>query len=85
MLNKALHERTAKRNHQVAVENLAQSLNRSIEGINSLYAVVLKRYTQTARIKYFLSALVTKRVKELLKDTTPPTELEGRRNHRSEL
>ncbi len=85
MNRRTLFEHTAERNHQAAVENLAKSLNRSVEGVNSLYAVVLSRFAKTARIKFFLSALVTKRVKELLKDTTPPLDLEGRRVHRSEL
>jgi len=80
-----LQDRTSERHHQVAVENLAQSLNRSKEGVNILYEMVLRHYTRRARIKYFLSALVVKRVKELLKDETLPTDIEGRRNRSREL
>ncbi len=80
-----LQERTAERHHQVAVENLAQSMNRSIEGMNVLYAMVLRHYSRAARIKQFLSPLVVKRVKELMRDETLPTDIEGRRNRSREL
>jgi hypothetical protein len=69
------------RYHRTAVENLAQNLDHSVEGVNSLYKIVLTRYKRTARIKDFLSPLVTKRVKELLKDDTPLSDIEGRRSH----
>lgn len=73
------------RNHQLAVENLAQSLNKPKERVETLYQMVLRHYSRGARIKYFLSALVSKRVKDLLRDTTPPTDVESRRGHTREL
>jgi isochorismate synthase EntC len=73
------------RYHRTVVENLAQNLDRSVEGVNTLYKIVLTRYKRTARIKDFLSPLVAKRVKELLKDDTPLSDIEGRRSHSSVL
>jgi hypothetical protein len=73
------------RHHQIAVENLAQSLNRPTERVTTLYQMVLRHYSRTARIKYFLSALVSKRVKDLLRDTTPTADIESRRGHSREL
>ena len=73
------------RHHQIAVENLAQSLNRPKECVTTLYQMVLRHYTRTARIKYFLSALVSKRVKDVLRDTTPTPDVECRRGHSREL
>ena len=73
------------RQHQLAVENLAQTLNRSIDSVNTIYQMVLRHYKTQARIKYFLSPLVTKRVKEVLRDTTPPPDIDGRRSRSGEL
>ena len=56
------------RHHEIAVENLAQSLKRPKERVTTIYQMVLRHYSRTARIKYFLSALVSKRVKDLLRD-----------------
>ena len=74
-----------KKHHRVAVENLAEHLHKSVEGVNAVYGIVLRYYWRTARIKYFLSALVSKRVKELLKDDKKPSALDGGRSHRREL
>ncbi len=79
MNNKMVFDHSVERNHQVAVENLAKSLNHSTESVKTLYAMVLRHYMKTARNKHFLSALVTKRVKELIKDTRSPCDIEGRR------
>lgn len=76
---------TGPRHHQVAVENLARSMNRPAERVTTLYHMVLRHYSRTARIKYFLSALVSKRVKDLLRDTAPTAEIESRRGHSREL
>jgi Protein of unknown function (DUF3562) len=73
------------RHHQVAVENLAQSLKKPPERVTTLYHMVLRHYSRTARIKYFLSALVSKRVKDLLRDSTPTADVESRRGHSREL
>ncbi len=83
--NIRLEEMSAARHHQVAVENIAQSMNRSKSGVNVLYAMVLRHYARTARIKQFLSPLVVKRVKELMRDETLPADIEGRRNRSREL
>ncbi len=81
MDNKIYYDRTVEHHHKVAIENIAKSMNRSSEGINILYAMVLRHYSQTARIKNYLSPLVIKRVKELLKDSRLPTDIEGGRRH----
>ncbi|HYA87539.1 MAG TPA: DUF3562 domain-containing protein [Nitrospirota bacterium] len=73
------------RHHEVAVENLAQSLKRPKERVTTLYRIVLRHYSRTARIKYFLSALVSKRVKDVLRDDAPPCDIECRRGHSREL
>jgi len=74
-----------KRHHRLAIENVAQDLHLSKESVMTLYEIVLTRYMRTARIKDFITPLVIKRVKELLKDDTPPSRIEGRRNRTSEL
>jgi hypothetical protein len=81
----AFQEKTTERHHEVAVENIAKSMNRSKEGVNVLYAMVLRHYARTARIKQFLSPLVVKRVKELMRDEMLPADIEGRRNRHREL
>ena len=73
------------RHHQVAVENLAQSLQRPPERVTTIYHIVLRHYSRTARIKYFLSALVSKRVKDVLRDNKPTADVEGWRGHSREL
>ena len=73
------------RNHQVAIDNLALSMNRSKDGINVLYGIVLRHYSRRARIKAFLSPLVTKRVKELLRDSITIPEMDERRRRSSEF
>jgi hypothetical protein len=73
------------RHHEVAVENLAQSLKRPPERVTTIYNIVLRHYSRTARIKYFLSALVSKRVKDVLRDTTPTADVESRRGHSREF
>jgi hypothetical protein len=73
------------RQHQIAVENLAKSMKWSINGVNAVYGLVLRNYMRNARIKSFLTALVTKRVKEVMRDTTPTTDIEGRTSHSREL
>jgi hypothetical protein len=73
------------RHHQIAVENLAQSLNRPKERVTTIYQMVLRHYSRTARIKYFLSALVSKRVKDVLRDNAPTSDVESRRGHSREL
>jgi hypothetical protein len=86
MENNALRDIEATpRQHQIAVENLAQSLNRSVDSVNTVYQMVLRHYKMQARIKYFLSPLVVKRVKEILRDTTPPPDIDGRRSRSGEL
>ena len=85
MNDKVFHERVSVRHHEVAVENIARGLNRSKENVNTLYGMVLRHYGRAARIKFFLSALVTKRVKELLKEDSPLSDIEGRRSRSREL
>jgi hypothetical protein len=86
MKTTALYENIAEqRRHQAAIENVAQDLHRPIETVYIVYEMVLTRYKKTARIKDFLSPLVTKRVKELLQDHTLPSDIEGRRSRFREL
>ena len=73
------------RHHQVAIENLAQSLNRAPERVSTLYQMVFRHYSRNARIKYFLSALVSKRVKDIVRDDKPTADVEGRRGRSREL
>ena len=73
------------RYHEIAVENLAKSVNRPKERVTTLYHMVLRHYSRTARIKYFLSALVSKRVKDLLRDNAPCADIECRRGRSRDL
>ena len=85
MNDKVFFERVTERHHEVAVDNLAKNLRVSREGVSTLYTMVLRHYSKTARIKYFLSALVTKRVKEVLRDEKLPSDIEGRRGRSRDL
>jgi hypothetical protein len=86
MSESVLYENVAEqRRHQAAVQSVARDLHRSRESINALYELVLTRYKKTARIKDYLSPLVIKRVKELLKDDALPPDIEVRRSHYTEL
>jgi hypothetical protein len=86
MKENVLYENVAEqRRHQAAIENVAQDLRRSVESVYTVYEIVLARYKKKARIKDFLLPLVTKRVKELLRDNTLPSDIEGRRSHFQEL
>jgi hypothetical protein len=85
MDNKLFYDRTVEHHHKVAIDNLAKSMNQSREGINILYAMVLRHYSQTARIKSYLSPLVIKRVKELLQDSRMPSDIEGGRRRSREF
>jgi hypothetical protein len=86
MKENVLYENVAEqRRHEAAIENVAQDLRRSIESVNTVYELVLARYKKKARIKDFLSPLVTKRVKELLRDNTLPSAIEGRRSRSQDL
>ncbi len=73
------------RHHRLAVENVAQDLHRSKESVITLYEILLTRYKRTARIKDFITPLVIKRVKELLRDDSPTSDIEGRRSRSSDL
>lgn len=85
MNDKIFYERVTQKNHEVAVDNLAKSMNVSREGVNTLYGMVLRHINRSARIKYFVSALVTKRVKELIWEAKLPSDIEGRRGRHGDL
>ena len=85
MNDKIFSADTPERNRQFAVAQLAQSLHHHPGAVNTLYGMVLRHYTRTARIKNFLSALVAKRVKDVLRDDTPTSDIESRRGRSREL
>jgi hypothetical protein len=86
MIDNALDDKQKQeRNHRLAIENVAQDLHCSKESVMTLYEIVLMRYMRKARIKDFVTPLVIKRVKELLRDNTKPSAIEGRRNRNLEL
>jgi hypothetical protein len=63
----ALYEdETDQRQHFSAIQTLVKDVGSSEEEIRSLYEDVLKEFKNVAKIKTFLSILVSKRVKELL-------------------
>jgi hypothetical protein len=63
----ALYEdETDQRQHFSAIQTLVKDMIYSEEEIRHLYEGVLKEFKNEARIKTFLSILVSKKVKELL-------------------
>jgi len=85
MNDKIFYERVSQKHHDVAVDNLAKTMLVSRERINTLYGMVLRHINRNARIKYFVSALVTKRVKELVRESKRPTDIDGRRGRQGDL
>ena len=62
-----LHEdETEEKQHFSAIQRLVKDVRSSEEEIRPLYEDVLKEFKSEARIKTFLSILVSKKVKELL-------------------
>jgi histone H3/H4 len=67
MNNLALYEdETEQKLHFSAIQRLVRDVSSSEEEIRPLYEDVLKEFKREARIKTFLSILVSKKVKELL-------------------
>jgi len=63
----ALYEDEAEqKQHFSAIQRLVMDVRSPEEEIRHLYEVVLKQFKSEARIKTFLSILVSKKVKELL-------------------
>ena len=78
------------RQHQAAISQLAQNLHASEVGVKPLYEIILSRFNRTARIRDFLSVLVSRRVKDRLKERAggedrPLTDFEARRSRMSDL
>ncbi|MCX8116439.1 MAG: DUF3562 domain-containing protein [Desulfobacterota bacterium] len=55
-----------KKQHLDAMQSLARDLKGVPEEVFQIYEAVLREYKKKARIKLYLSILVSKRVKELL-------------------
>jgi len=67
MSDLALYENeTEQQQHFSAIQSLVRNLNSSEKEIRPLYEDILKEFKSEARIKTFLSILVSKKVKELL-------------------
>ncbi len=92
MNNRLLYKSEAEaRQHHAAINHLAEDLHRSELGIRPLYEMILARFIRTARIREFLSVLVSRRVRDLM-DSQPGREVmrqisdfEGNRRHREVL
>jgi hypothetical protein len=59
-------DETEQKQHFGAIQKLVKDVSSTEEEIRSLYEDVLKEFKNVAKIKTFLSILVSKRVKELL-------------------
>ena len=59
-------EEKEKARHQFAIQRLARDLEIPKKEIEDLYHVLLEELNKTARIRDFISVLVSRRVKELL-------------------
>ena len=70
--------------HQSAILNLAENLHRSEIVVRPLYEIVLSRFNRTARIRDFLTVLVSRRVKDLM-NTTEHVTIDGKRHGSHEL
>jgi len=68
MSDLALYEdETEQKLHFSAIQSIVRNINSSEEEIKPLYEDILKEFKGKARIKTYLSILVSKKVKELLK------------------
>ena len=71
------------RQHRSAIDQLTYDLHLSEPGVMYLYDFILKRYLRTARIRDFLPILVSRKVKDLLHESSGgdqhPIDLDGRR------
>jgi len=81
---------TEMRQHQAAISHLAQNLHASEVGVKPLYELILARFNRTARIREFLSVLVSRRVKDRLQERSkgedqPMSDFEGKRSHGNDL
>ncbi len=77
--------------HHAAILHLAEDLHRSELGVRPLYELILARFIRTARIREFLSVLVSRRVRDLMNSQPgrevmrPISDFEGNRRHREVL
>ena len=55
------------RQHHAAISNLAEHLHHAEIGVRPLYEIVLARFNRTARIRDFLTVLVSRRVTDLMR------------------
>ena len=82
---------TEAKQHHAAITHLAENLHRSELGVRPLYERVLARFNRTARIRDFLTVLVSRRVRDLMADDPdrkaerPVTDFEAKRPHREGL
>jgi hypothetical protein len=81
---------TEMRQHQAAISHLVQDLHASEVGVKPLYELVLARFNRTARIREYLSVLVSRRVNALMRahmtERNPPvSDFEGRRHGSADL
>jgi hypothetical protein len=78
------------RQHQSAISKLAQDLDASEFGVKPLYEIILARFNRTARIRDYLSVLVSRRVRDRLRERArdeerPLSDFEGKRTHPNDL
>jgi hypothetical protein len=59
-------DETDRRQHYSAIQKLVADVSSSEEEIRPLYEFVLKEYKSEAKIRTFLSILVSKKVRQLL-------------------
>jgi hypothetical protein len=81
---------TEMRQHQAAISHLVQDLHASEVGVKPLYELVLARFNRTARIREYLSVLVSRRVNALMRvrinERSPlVSDFEGRRHGSADL
>jgi hypothetical protein len=78
------------RQHQAAISQLAQNLHASEVGVKPLYEIILSRFNRTARIREYLSVLVSRQVKDYFKkrakgEDRPLSDFEARRSRAGDL
>jgi hypothetical protein len=74
------------RQHHAAITHLAEHLHHSELGVRPLYEIVLARFNRTARIRDFLTVLVSRRVQALMRmRTTESDPFDGKRHGSSDL
>lgn len=67
VMEDSYEDETERKQHSNAIEMLARDLGISVDEMSQLYETELKKLKQDATIKDFLTVIVSRRVREIIK------------------